>query len=272
MTKINIGYNPAANMLPIFHFLDRSNPRLQFVRDVPAGHNRLLDLREIDMAPISAFSYGQHWQKYTILTDLSVSANGSIGSILLYSKFPLTALDGKTIALTNTSATSVNLLKVILAKFYRVRPNYITMAPDLEPMLEAADAALLIADEALMGLAKNTSCQVFDLGSEWYKHTSLPMVFSVWAVADEVIQTCSDEVAYVHDLLLASKQQGLLHTETIINYCMQTLGEDHRFWSQYFSQVHNGLELEYLHGLTTYFRFCTELGLLDVQPEIKLWP
>lgn len=272
MTKIRIGYNPAANMLPIFYFLNRENPNLQFHTGYPAHHNALLAEGSIDMAPISAFSFGQHWPNYSVLADLSVSAKGPIGSILLYSKYPLTELNGRTIALTNTSASSVNLLKIILTRFYSVNPVYISLDPDLDKMLQSADAALLIADEALMGLSKNTGCYVYDLSAEWHKHTGLSMTFSVWAVRKQAIENHPEQVAIVHNLLLKSKQLGAQHKDKIIDYCISTLGENHEFWSTYFSQLRHGLEPDLVEGLTTYFRYCVELGLLPSQPQIDIWP
>ncbi len=272
MAKFKIGHNPSANMLPMFYYLDNTNPLFELVTEVPTGHNRLLAAGKIDMAPISTFSFGEHWDKYSILSGLSVSAKAKIDSILLYSKFELKDLDGRVIALTDTSATSVNLLKIILERFYQVKPAYVTMAPDLDSMLEKFDAALLIADEALAGLSRNTGCIIYDLSQEWYKHTGLPMVFAVWAVSNRVLAESPEEVGHVHSMLVKSKEMGLQNIDKIIDRCITSMGNDYKFWSAYFSQLRYGLEPELLEGLETYFGYCTELGLLPSRPFIKLWP
>lgn len=273
MQKIVIGYNPAANMLPMFYFLDRSNPKLEFVNGVPAAHNRLMAEGKLDMAPISAFSFGQHWGKYSLLADLSVSAKGPFGSLLLFSKFELPELDGRSVALTNTSASTVNMLKIILDCFYHIKPVFKTMPPKLDAMLAEADAALLIADEALAGLARNNNeLLVYDVSQEWEKHTGLSMTFAVWTVSNSALEKFPAGVDYVHKLLLESKQKGLANVDKIIDYCITNLGHDPKFWSVYFSQLRYGLEPELLQGLNTYFRYCVDLGLLPSQPQINIWP
>lgn len=270
MDKIVIGHNPAANMLPMFYHLDKSDPRLEFVFGVPAAHNQLMAAGQLDMAPISAFSFGQHWEQYTVLANLSVSAKGPIGSILLYSKRKLEDLDGRRITLTNTSATSVNLLKVILERFYRVRPDYLTMAPEFKSMLSEADAALLIADEALLGLSQTGNYRIYDLSQEWYNHTGLSMTFAVWAVSNVALERSPALIADVHKLLLDAKDRGLDCLGNVIDYCITTLGYDYEFWSKYFSQLRYGLEPDLLQGLKTYFAYCLEQGLLPSQPQINI--
>jgi predicted solute-binding protein len=55
------------------------------------------------------------------------------------------------------------------------------MAPNLEAMLAAADAALIIGDAALKIDPARLSYPSLDLGEEWWKLTGLPMVFAIWA-------------------------------------------------------------------------------------------
>ena len=272
MFKLKIGHNPAANMLPMFYFFDKDNPLCELVEGVPAQHNHLLATGQIHMAPISAFSFGEHSTDYHVLSDLSVSARGKIDSILLYSKFELADLDGKSLALTNTSATSVNLLKIILEKFLKVTPRYTTVEPNLENMLQQHDGALLIADDALLGISENPGYYIFDLSQEWYKHTGLPMTFAVWAVSDQVLQANPSQVNQVHRLLLAAKQAGLQDINLIIQQCVATLGKNYEFWRQYFSQLRYDLQPDLLQGLAKYFEYCVELGLLEHKPVLRIFP
>jgi len=272
MKKISIGHNPAANMLPMFYYLDKSDPDLEFVFGVPAAHNRLMAAGELDMAPISAFSFGQYWEQYSLLSDLSVSAKGPIGSILLYSKIRMEDLDRRLVALTNTSASSVNLLKIILERFYHVRPIYQTMAPQFKTMLEAADAALLIADEALLGLAQAGDYLVYDLSEEWHRYTGLSMTFAVWAVSNSTLERFPSGVSRVQQLLFEARKRGLQDLPRLVDFCVSTLGYDTEFWSKYFSQLRYGLEPDLLCGLRTYFSYCVDQGLLPNPPQIKLWP
>ncbi|HEY4088130.1 MAG TPA: MqnA/MqnD/SBP family protein, partial [Bryobacteraceae bacterium] len=55
------------------------------------------------------------------------------------------------------------------------------MKPELEPMLAACDAALIIGDPALRLEPAELPYEVLDLGAEWVEWSGLPMVFAVWA-------------------------------------------------------------------------------------------
>lgn len=269
---IRIGHNPNTNMLPIFHFLPKINALIEYIKAEPAGHNTLLADGKIDMAPISSFSYGQHWQEYYLLPDLSVSARGRIGSILLFSKFQMADLQDKTVALTGISATSVNLIKILLQKDYNVFPKYLTMTADLPEMLSKADAALLIGDSAIRAAAFQPDCLIYDLGEEWLRFTGCAMTYAVWAFPKKLIIERQHEVANVYNLLLKAKEQALNHIEEIINASIRMLGGSKVFWQEYFGNIYYGFNKEYQNGLKTYYHLCYEQGYLSSNPNISFWP
>lgn len=269
---IRIGHNPNTNMLPIFHFLPQRNTIIENITAEPAGHNAMLADGKIDMAPISLFSYGEHWQDYFVLPNLTVSARGRIGSILLFSKVPLADLQGKTIALTGVSATSANLVKILLHKYYRVCPAYITMTSDLSKMLKKADAALLIGDSAIRAAAGQPDYLIYDLGEEWFKFTGCTMTYAVWAFPKKLVIERPHEVIAVYNLLRKAKEQALNHIEEIVNVSIGMLGGSKTFWQEYFERIYYGINQEYLNGLKTYFNLCYEQGYLSSNPSISFWP
>lgn len=270
MNRIRIGHNPTANMLPMFYFLDKNNPLLEIVTDVPTGHNRLLAEGKIDMAPISSFSYGEHWENYVVLSDLSISAKGKVGSIFLFSKYPIEELDQKRIALTNMSATSVHLLKVILKEFYQIDPEFTVTKPNLTKMLQEYDAALLIADDAILGLTQKNYNFYYDLGEEWLKHTGLPMTLSVWAVAKKAVAKNKELVSKVHDLLFTSKHEAFENIEVIIQHCIEHIGMDQAFWTNYFSNLRYDLGEDLKEGLNRYYGLCYKYGFLKSLPQLNI--
>jgi chorismate dehydratase len=99
-------------------------------------------------------------------------------SVLLFSDRPIGELGGRRIAVTAETATSVRLLRILLAFRYEVP------APTLVGLDEAADAVLLIGDAALRLLRQGRWPRRFchDLGEEWAVWTGHPMVFAAWAV------------------------------------------------------------------------------------------
>jgi len=269
---IRIGHNPNTNMLPMFHFLSREHPLLESITAEPTGHNAMLADGRIDMAPISAFSYGEHWQDYAILPNLSVSTQGRVGSILLFSKVPLKDLDGLIVALTDTSATSVNLTKILLQHYYGVAPRYLTMPSDLQGMLAKADAALLIADAAIQAALNKPDCYIYDLGEEWLHHTGCSMTYAVWAFPKRLISEREKELMIVYRLLLDAKTKALCNMEDIVLTCQNMLGGSLDFWRDYFNQFKYGLDHTLVSGLKKYLDLCYELNLLSSRPILEFWP
>lgn len=269
---IRIGHNPNTNMLPMFHFLPREHRLLEWVTAEPTGHNAMLADGRIDTAPISAFSYGEHWEEYAILPNLSVSTKGRVGSILLFSKVPLHELDGKTVALTNTSATSVNLTKILLQRYQEVFPQYITMPSNLEAMFAKADAALLIADAAIQAALDKPDCYIYDLGQEWYHYTGCSMTYAVWAFPQKLIAEQSEALQQVHRLLLEAKAKALENMDAIVETCQTMLGGTRDYWQDYFAQFKYNLDSSLVEGLETYLGLCFEMNLLPSRPRVTFWP
>lgn len=269
---IRIGHNPNTNMLPMFHFLPKEHPLLECITAEPTGHNAMLSDGRIDMAPISAFSYGEHWQEYLILPNLSVSTQGRVGSILLFSKVPLQNLDGLTVALTDTSATSVNLTKILLHHYYAVDPHYLTMRSNLQGMFARADAALLIADAAIQAALLQPECYIYDLGEEWFNLTGFSMTYAVWAFSKRLLFQREEEVFTVYQMLIDAKAKASSNMEDIFKTCQTMLGGTLQFWQDYFSRFNYGLDQTTVTGLKKYLDLCFEQNLLASRPLLKFWP
>jgi chorismate dehydratase len=201
-----IGYTNVAPLLHTLHQELEAQP-IDWLRGVPTEINAALLDGRVDLANISAFEFLQHAHQLRALPDFSISVLGPVYSVSLFHTVPWRELEGKTIAVTTHSATSVKLLETLLkldginAKLERAEPN-------LERLLELYPAALLIGDGALSEwyrlcgpisettqmfrlpfqgrLAQGRDVMVTDLAMSWYEHTGLPFVFAVWATrADE---------------------------------------------------------------------------------------
>jgi predicted solute-binding protein len=120
-----------------------------------------------------------------ILPGTGIACHGPVRSILLISKLPARQI--RRLAVDSSSRTSVQLARVLLAERYQAKPEFVPHAPDLEPMLRIADAALIIGDPALYIEPGRLPYEVHDLGGEWVEETGLPMVFAVWAGRKEVV-------------------------------------------------------------------------------------
>lgn len=111
------------------------------------------------------------------LLPYGIASRGPAQSVFLFSSRPMAELGGARIAVTGETATSVRLLRMLLAFRDEVEPGAWV------PLDEPADAALLIGDAALRahrGHWPHRLC--VDLGEEWTRWTGLPCVFAAWAV------------------------------------------------------------------------------------------
>jgi predicted solute-binding protein len=119
------------------------------------------------------------------IPSVGIACRGPVRSILLISKVEPGSI--RTLAADSSSRTSVMLTRAILADGYGCRPTILSLPPDLQAMLERADAALIIGDPALALDPPTLPYHVLDLGGEWVSLTGLPMVFAVWAGRPAVI-------------------------------------------------------------------------------------
>ncbi|NGQ94573.1 menaquinone biosynthesis protein [Brevibacillus sp. SYP-B805] len=271
--QLRIGQIKYTNTLPVYFFFDeaRFDDKIDFILQVPAQLNAAMARGEIDVGPISSFSYAEHHEQYLVLPGLSISAKRRVRSIYLFSKRPIEELDGAHIALTNTSATSVNLLKIILEKFLRYTVTYQTQAPVLEEMLAHADGALLIGDDALLAYRNNNGYHVYDLAELWYRYTGYSMTFAVWAVRKEAIEKHPGLLRDVHAAFLESKERSLQHLEQVVEAVTAQFGEEPSSWFEYFRGLCYDFTEEERRGLEHYYACAAELGLLRSPVKVRIW-
>ena len=226
--KINarIGMVNFINTAPLYEMWKRSvkRPEWQVTEAVPAALNRMLLAGELDLGFISSHEYALHPDKYRILSDLSISATGSVGSVYLFShREPEDLASGK-ILLSNQSQTSAYLLRIILEEFYNVRPHFIDGAiSDYASNLSDFNGVMAIGDEALRLRSSGQFRVQLDLSSLWYEQTGLPFVFAVWAVREEYCQQHNDTVVEIHQELLRCIVEGRKELQTISSIVAQRI-------------------------------------------------
>jgi chorismate dehydratase len=149
-------------------------------------------------------------QRLAWLPETGIACHGPVRSILLISKVAPARI--RTLAADSGSRTSVMLARVLLAEQHGTEPRIVPAPADLEPMLEIADAALIIGDPALRldPVELGRRCHVADLGGEWVSLTGLPMVFALWGGKAENVP------AELGEQFLASCRFGSEHLDEIV--------------------------------------------------------
>lgn len=112
------------------------------------------------------------------LGRFGIAAGGEVGSVLLFSDVPVERLTGSVrLKLTGQSSSSVRLLYLLLGSTVGFGN-----LPEIAGEDEAADAELLIGDEALVQAGCRHGRIVTDLAGEWVRTRSLPFVFARWVI------------------------------------------------------------------------------------------
>ncbi len=217
--KIRIGMVNFINTAPIYEtWKTRPHPENWHVVEAPPSTlNQMLAAGDLDLGFVSSYEYGVRPQQYRILPDLSISANGSVGSVFLFSRIDPKLLDKKQVLLSGQSETSIALVKIILEKFYCVQAEYLIGDVNGE-IAKTASGILAIGDEALRLSASGEFQYQLDLGEVWCKYTDLPFVFAICAVREEFCEKNADVVAAIHKEFLICKGEGRKFLESI---CVQ---------------------------------------------------
>jgi chorismate dehydratase len=205
-----------------------------------------------------------------ILPDVAIAARQAVRSILLVSKVPVDrwSSEVRSVALDSSSMTSVALAKILFAKWLGGARDYKPMAPDLDPMLGACDAALLIGDPALQ--VNRDRYFTLDLAEEWKARTGKSFVFAFWAIRRAAL--VERDGAAIAEVFKQSRDHGLLprNLETIVQEWAPRLGLPVETIRVYLTRsVHYYLDPPCLEGLELYYRFAEQVGALPRAPELQ---
>lgn len=268
-----IGKISYTNSWPVFHNFHPSSLSFpaEMVSEVPAILNQGMAAGSIHVGALSSFAYAAASDRLLLLPDLSVSADGPVKSILLFSRMPVQSIGSGRIAVTNTSATSVNLLKILMDKAIVATPEYISVPPDLNEMMEQADACLLIGDHAIRASWQDQGYYVTDLGELWKEWTGLSMTFAVWAVNRGAALRNPEAIAEIAEAFAVSKRRGLRDLGPITHEACCTIGGTASYWNDYFRNLCYDFGERQQEGLNLYFRYAYEMGSLPQEVKMELW-
>lgn len=213
---IRIGMVNYINTAPIYEiWKTRPHPEnWRVIEAPPSTLNQMLAEGELDLGFVSSYEYGVRPEQYKILPDLSISANGSVGSVFLFSRVDQKLLDTRQVLLSGQSETSIALVKIILEKFYGVQPEYLVGDVNSAQAREAS-GILAIGDDALRLSASGEFQYQLDLGEVWCKYTDLPFVFAICAVRKEFCRENREEIAAIQKEFQVCKGEGRQSLESI---------------------------------------------------------
>lgn len=203
---VRVGAVSFLNARPLVRYLDRKKPPpIDLSLEVPSRLATLMDAGRIDVALLPSIEYFRA-RDYRIVPDVSLSADGNVESVRVFSKVPID--DIRLLALDVSSRTSAALVKILLKRRTGALPEFINCSPDTELGSVDADAMLLIGDSA-MKFQRDDSVVTLDLGEAWKRLTGLPFVYAMWVARADI------EPVGLHDRLAEARDEGLQRIEEI---------------------------------------------------------
>jgi chorismate dehydratase len=176
VTALRLGAVSYLNTKPLVYGLDAHPDQFDVRFDVPAKCAELLHEDKVDLGLIPAIEYLRG--EYAIVPGIAIASDGDVATVAIFTRKPIDRVES--IALDLSSRTSVALTRVLCARHWNIAPKFTPAEPDLDAMLQKADAALVIGDPAFdIDPAKHDVTKI-DLGAEWQALTGLPFVYAMW--------------------------------------------------------------------------------------------
>lgn len=177
--NLRIGGVPYGVGAPLLAGLD-SDPSVTLVQAPPTTLIERLRAGELDAALVSSIEAVRQ-PGYTVAAGLGIACKREIRSVRAFRRRG-TAI--RSVGLDQSSATSVALLRILLAKRFAAEVaadvTFTAIAPTRTPDALPHDLVLLIGDHGLR--AQPGRREVWDLGREWRRWTGLPFVFALWVL------------------------------------------------------------------------------------------
>jgi len=262
--KPRIAASSYLNTAPLIWSFIHGSQREQvdlFTDTAPARCAEMLASGEVDAALVPIIEY-QGIPDIAIVPEVCVGSRTTVRSVVLVTrKNNLKKVES--VALDESSRTSVALVKIIFREFLGFEPRWETAAPDLPSMLAHADAALIIGDPAMK--IPRDQFRVFDLATLWHEFTGYGFVFAMWmARKDSVERIRAIDFA-------AARDEGLANLDQIAGTYLEQIGLSEGEIKSYLTEnIVFSVDGEMQEGLKRYFELARKHALIDSAKELVL--
>ncbi len=271
--NLNLGIVDNLDYMPLIEAIESGDILMgvNLIKDSYKGlHDKFL-AGEIDIAPLPPIEYAEHFNQCVILPDLSLTNIGAAADLLLFSKVPVSQLQGKTIAISNAAEGTKALLHILMDHYYEVDVNYVWLEPNLEKMLEQADAALLDADSALIAKEQYTSYHLLELGKLWQDFTKEPFVAALWLAREDYAARNPVQLELIAKALQASMELGMKNIYRLVEKAKERYNLSGEIIEQYFASSQTKFDQSCRKALLRYFAHAQICGIIPPKVTLKIW-
>ncbi|MEW6447194.1 MAG: menaquinone biosynthesis protein [Bacillota bacterium] len=278
--KLRLGQVDYLNCLPVYYAIEKKlvpvDIPLKVTKGVPTHLNRLFFEGKLDVTPLSSIEYTRHPEEHFILPNISISSDGCVGSVLLFSRVPVTELDGCRVAVTASSATSVVLLRILFEHYYNVNATFLTRQSNLDAMLTEAEAVLLIGDEALRAAQRIKEraipLKITDLGEVWKEFTGEKMICALWVARGDFVRKHPEETSVLASILLNAKEVGMGRVDELVRVARRTSKLPEPVLREYFGLIKYGFDESYRRALLLFYDYAYKSGLIEERVNsLNVW-
>ncbi len=221
---------------------------------------------DLGLIPIAALT-----PELAVVSGPAIASLDRVRSIQLIVKGARSLGEVRTVAADIASRSSLAYAHILFKKFLGTSPSFNPSHADPIAMLQAADAALLIGDPALLALEAHEAieqqigpCQWFDLAHEWKTRTGLPWVAAVWAARPAAIA----QPAQLIEDLDRSRRNGLAHIDDLVGEWVPRIALPRATIRAYLTEnIHYALDQPCLEALILFRRYASEIGILPPLPQ-----
>jgi chorismate dehydratase len=154
---------------------------MRIEEDIPSVCAEKLLTGKVDLAlvPVAILP---RLDKFEVVTDYCIGADGVVDSVKLYSAVPLGEIEE--VMLDYQSRTSVALARILISKHWKIAPRFAGAAPGFENEIGGKRAGVVIGDRTFA--LNGRFAYEYDLAGVWKEFTGLPFVFAVWASREQL--------------------------------------------------------------------------------------
>jgi chorismate dehydratase len=271
--------NPAPLMWDFEHEPEKSRlaERYEIRYEMPSrcAEDLFTGVADIGLVPAAAYAIDP---SMLIVPGCTIASKGRIRSIILVTR-ESGPEEARTVAMDTSSLTSAAYTQILFRKYWNAAAEFTPSAPDLETMLQTADAALLIGDPALLALEDSQArfertgekLLYLDLGQEWLWRTGVPWVSAFWAIRGAAVGEMSISRETLVADFIASRNQGLGHIDDLVDEWSGRIALPKPLIRTYLSEnIHYILDEACLEGLRTFYAYAAELRVLPAAPELRI--
>ena len=225
-------------------------------------------LADLGLVPIAALAANPTLR---ILPGCVIASKHRVRSLLLVHRAGQSLAALRSVAADTASRTTLAYARILFHHWSNPAVPFLPASADLDAMLDAADAAILIGDPALLALEEQanrferTGEQLIylDLAEEWTSRMGVPFVSAIWGAAHGSLLDES-----VANDLIQSRIHGLENIDTLVAEWSQRIPVPEETIRTYLTaNIHYVLDEECIDGMRVFFRTAASLGIL---PEYRL--